>query len=521
MTATDSRERSPCVPDETFERLFTGDVIDDRELSEIDRHANECEECADRLADVGFRRGDSARAAAGAPTVRRVPVEVGDVLDDKYRVEALLGSGGMGTVVRACHVGENKKVALKLMRPERVADGISVVRLLREARAAGALASRHAVRILDVGRTKSEAPYLVMEYLAGRDLARVVAAEGPLEPLRAIDYMLQSLDAVAEAHSRGIIHRDLKPQNLFLTEDGVIKVLDFGLAKLVPLLGSKHGDERDSQATRTNVLLGSPRYMSPEQIATPREIDHRSDIWSLGATLFHLLSGGPPFRDTNLLVLATKIFGEPAPRLREVRPDVPQCLDDVVARCLQRAREDRFEDAIAFGRALERAYAEIDPTGPKRTLPRADEAIRASNTQPAPPPVASDAPEDEATQLMDVVPKVYEEDEERKASGKGGTVVMDARPPSDVRVSAPQPRSSERTAKQAPPRGDSGAREAGRRPAPQKKPAPSKPKPRPAPSHPELPPAPPPRESAGPAVIVVVAALLVILASFAVYQYLR
>ncbi|MBS2019451.1 MAG: serine/threonine protein kinase, partial [Deltaproteobacteria bacterium] len=207
-------------------------------------------------------------------------VKAGDVLGGKYRVERVLGQGGMGMVVAARHVQLGQRVALKFMLKEALTEPAHAERFAREARAAVQLQSVHTAKVLDVGKLKNGEPYMVMEYLEGKDLDAVLRdARGPLSTPVAIDYMLQACEAFAEAHSLGMIHRDIKPKNLYLTQtvDGrpLVKVLDFGLAKTIGQMG-------DISLTATSAVFGSPQYMSPEQMKSAKDVDTRSDIWSIG-----------------------------------------------------------------------------------------------------------------------------------------------------------------------------------------------------------------------------------------------
>ncbi|HEX6765337.1 MAG TPA: serine/threonine-protein kinase, partial [Polyangiaceae bacterium] len=191
------------------------------------------------------------------------PVQPGDVLADKYRVERVLGVGGMGVVVSAHHVHLKQRVALKFLLPDLASNPNVVERFLREAQSASTIRSEHVVRVSDVGVLASGAPYMIMEHLEGSDLAKVLLERGRLPVTRAVDYVLQAMEALAEAHGAGIVHRDLKPSNLFLTEraDGspLIKVLDFGISKVT----KSDGDASSRSLTRTAGLMGSPLYMSP------------------------------------------------------------------------------------------------------------------------------------------------------------------------------------------------------------------------------------------------------------------
>src|SRR5882724_4501839 len=217
-----------------------------------------------------------------------------ELLADKYRVERVLGQGGMGYVVAALHIQLQQRVAVKILMPDLCEDREAVERFLREARAAVRIQSEHVARVLDVGTLQDGSPYMVMEYLSGRDLARELDALSQIPVLDAVHYVLHACEAVAEAHALGVIHRDLKPANLFLTyrNDGspLVKVLDFGVAKAL----SRDSVELPS-LTATQSVIGSPQYMSPEQVRSPKTVDFRTDVWSLGIILHELLTGAPPF----------------------------------------------------------------------------------------------------------------------------------------------------------------------------------------------------------------------------------
>jgi serine/threonine protein kinase len=279
-------------------------------------------------------------------------VREGDVLAGKYRVEKVLGSGGMGVVVAARHVQLDVLVALKFMADEAFEDPDLVARFLREARAAARLRSEHIARVTDVGTLESGAPYQVMEYLEGSDLAALLSREGPQPLASAVEYIVQACEALDEAHGAGIVHRDIKPSNLFLTKrrNGTpcIKVLDFGISKADRLSSSSaklHG-------THSRAVLGSPFYMSPEQMRAARQVDARADIWALGATLYELLTGHVPFEADSLFDLALRVAQSDPRPLRELRPEVPWALEQVVFRCLEKDRDDRFTGASVLASAL-------------------------------------------------------------------------------------------------------------------------------------------------------------------------
>jgi serine/threonine protein kinase len=283
-------------------------------------------------------------------------IRVGDLVAEKYRVEHAVGRGGMGIVVAARHVELDERVAVKFLVPEALSDPEAVSRFEREVRAEFRLKSEYVARVHDAGRLPNGNPYKVLEYLEGEDLAARVAREGPLPIAAAVRFVLQASLAVAEAHALGIIHRDLKPANLFVVtrRDGVetVKVLDFGVLKRMPESG--HGTE--PHMTRPGSLVGTPLYMSPEQLQSAADVDARTDVWSLGATLFELLSGRPPFQGNGYAQVITSVLDAAPPPLRSLRPEVSLELEQVVTRCLEKQPESRYDSvaelALALGAAV-------------------------------------------------------------------------------------------------------------------------------------------------------------------------
>ncbi|HRG98208.1 MAG TPA: serine/threonine-protein kinase, partial [Polyangiaceae bacterium] len=271
------------------------------------------------------------------------PVLPGEVLHGKYRVERVLGHGGMGVVVAARHVELDEPVAIKFLLG--VPSEVGAQRFLAEARAAAKVKSEHVCRVFDFGRTPTGEPYIVMEHLEGHDLAKELAERGPLPPADVVRWAREACEGLGVVHALGIVHRDIKPENLFLTTTPggrqKIKVLDFGVSK-----------SPNSSVTRSAVAVGSPIYMSPEQLTSSRDVDARADVWSLGATLYELLSGEPPFHAENVFALAAMIRDEEARPLGQARPDLPPALCDVVTRCLAKRPAERFADALELGGAL-------------------------------------------------------------------------------------------------------------------------------------------------------------------------
>jgi serine/threonine-protein kinase len=291
---------------------------------------------------------------------RRESTLPGRIVAGKYRIERRLGAGGMGYVVAAIHLQLGRRVALKFLHEHR-RDPRDVERFLREARAAAVLRSEHVAQVLDVDTDAGE-PFIVLEYLEGVDLRELHRREGILRPDRAVSLALQASLGVAEAHDAGIVHRDLKPTNLFATTraDGstLVKVLDFGISKWRggPALGASNAAE---SLTEEGQLVGSPRYMSPEQITSSRSVDVRSDVWSLGVVLYELLTGRLPFAAESHSEWIRKILTETPASPIHVRPDVPLELSVVVMRCLAKDPSLRFADARALAQAL-RAIIETE-----------------------------------------------------------------------------------------------------------------------------------------------------------------
>jgi serine/threonine protein kinase len=278
----------------------------------------------------------------------------GDVLDGKYRVERLLGEGGMGAVAKATHLLRRAPVALKFMSGAVLSLPGAVERFVNEGVAASQIDSDHVVKVFDVGRLPNGSPYLVMEYLDGLDLGQLLEREGPtLPPPRAVHFIVQALRALQTAHAAGIVHRDMKPSNCFvIVKDGepdFVKLVDFGISKV---RASEEG--RGAHLTRTNSALGTPLYMSPEQARSPRDVDHRTDLYSVGAILYEMLSGRTPYtaESGEYTEILFKLFTtEPEP-LSRIRPDVPEGLAAVVHRALQRDLDARFASASDMAEAL-------------------------------------------------------------------------------------------------------------------------------------------------------------------------
>lgn len=297
--------------------------------------------------------------------------QVGRVLVGKYEVVSVLGVGGMGVVLRARHVALGEEVAVKLLSRELVGREEYVSRFYREARAAARIKSEHVARVIDVGSTEEGVPFLVMELLEGEDLEVYLTKRGgALAPGEAARLVLEACDAIAEAHELGIVHRDIKPANLFLARRGrgpaKVKVLDFGISKMAGDAGS---------ATRTSAIMGSPAYMSPEQLRSTRDVDGRTDVWSLGAVLFELCAGRIPFEGESVADITAGILRGERPRLAEHLPDAPPGFADLVDACLERELELRVPSVAEFARRLE-PYAATEPSAPRSVVQSATPSLR-------------------------------------------------------------------------------------------------------------------------------------------------
>jgi eukaryotic-like serine/threonine-protein kinase len=282
----------------------------------------------------------------------------GEIIAGKYRVDALLGAGAMGTVYTAHHLLLKEKVAIKFLRRDAIGHSGSVARFVQEARAAVQIQSEHVVRIRDVDLEDGQ-PYIVMDHLEGCDLAAWLRKKGPLSVDLAVDFIVQTCEAIAKAHDLGIIHRDLKPANIFVVErageEPTIKVLDFGISKTTGLVSDTLApdDEPVSDVvTEEKVTIGSPFYMSPEQMESARDVDERTDIWALGVTLYQLITGRLPFDGANLIQVFSQATSNRPLHLRESSPHVTAGQEAVILKCLQRERERRYRNVRELIAAL-------------------------------------------------------------------------------------------------------------------------------------------------------------------------
>ena len=321
-------------------------------------------------------------------------VREGDLLAGKYRIERKIGEGGMGMVVVARHLELDEQVAIKFLVPEALSSPEAVMRFAREARASVKIRSEHVARTLDVGKLENGAPYMVMEYLQGVDLGARLRKSGPLPIEQAVDFILQTCHALADAHVIGIIHRDIKPSNLFIIRksDGTesVKVLDFGISKIT---GAAAGSA-DMGMTRTQALMGSPIYMSPEQMASTRDVGVSTDIWALGITLHELVTGHAPFEGETITELCSKVLTQLPPRLSEARKEAPEGLQAVIDVCLEKSPAKRYLNVAdlatalaAFGTKHGRQSAE----SARRVLQAAGMSLNSQTQPPAPNAAPADA----------------------------------------------------------------------------------------------------------------------------------
>ena len=318
----------------------------------------ECPQCGRQFGtDVKECPEDGSVLRADPTVMADIPVDplIGRTFDDKYRLDARLGEGGMGTVYRATHLLIERPVAVKVLNPRLVSDESARERLRREARAAGRLQHSNAVAVTDFGETRDGLVYIVMELLEGRPMRELMAQEAPLDPARAVSLMLQAAAAVAAAHDAGVIHRDLKPGNIFIVQrpnaPHIVKVLDFGIAKLGTDTTDGVGGNPVNTLTGTGVMIGTPRYMSPEQ-CDGAQLTPASDVYSLGVILYEMLTGQTPFTGATPLALALKHSSEPPRSLRELVATIPPALEESVLRALAKSPLDRPQDAGEFRREL-------------------------------------------------------------------------------------------------------------------------------------------------------------------------
>jgi serine/threonine-protein kinase len=351
-----------------------------------------------------------------------VPPELpgpGEVVGEKYEIERVLGAGGMGAVVAARHRQLGQKVAIKFLLPRMTRTEGAHERFLREARASVGIRSQHVARVLDVGTLeKNGAPYIVMEHLDGSDLKQILSERGRLDAQVASDWVIQACEAIAEAHQLGIVHRDLKPANLFVAKhaDGspLVKVLDFGISK-----ASSNNPDSVPDLTKTDTMLGSPAYMSPEQVRSPKQVDKKTDVWALGVILYEALTGKLPFDGETVPAISAKICMDEPEKLATLAPDAPSELVAVVERCLSKDPARRYAGVAELARALqpfapEHSRAIVDRLG--RMTSSADIGLDATVEAPS----TAQAPSAEKAQTAEA----WSETQHHKKSSRTTAVLL-------------------------------------------------------------------------------------------------
>jgi serine/threonine protein kinase len=291
----------------------------------------------------------SEEPCAPQPETSALPIAQGQIIAERYLVGEVLGGGGMGVVCAGTHVLLGTPVAIKLIHPELKDDDEAVQRFVNEARATAALKGEHIAHVFDVGLLPSGEPFLVMEQLEGLGLDAYLQGRGPLGQAEAIAIVLQVCEGLSEAHAAGLVHRDIKPANLFLARrpDGqsAVKILDFGIAK-------QRVQTESMALTNPGKSLGSPWYMSPEQMLNPASVDQRSDVWSIGVLLFELLTSRVPFDGESVPQVCASVLAAEPPRPSELRADIPPELDAIVLRCLEKEPAGRFHTVTQLAQAL-------------------------------------------------------------------------------------------------------------------------------------------------------------------------
>lgn len=332
---------------------FVAGELAEPDAQGLEHHIDVCEDCRETLSDIVRQRAqENGLAATQIATQEELPISAGDLVEGRFRMERLIGVGGMGYVFEAHQIHLNQRVAIKFLLPDFARDASVVDRFKREARAAARLMTEHVGRVLDFGALAEGTPYLVMEYLVGETVDRRLSREGPFAPRLAAGIVRDATLALEEAHGIGIVHRDIKPANLFLARKSngteILKVLDFGIAKSV------HPEiEEGLSSTSGKMLLGTPFYMAPEQLAPGQNVDARADVWALGCVLHQLLSGALPFEGRDLVDLMYAIARLPHRRLQ----GRGAWLAPIVDGCLSKAPEGRFESVAALRAAIDKVLS--------------------------------------------------------------------------------------------------------------------------------------------------------------------
>jgi eukaryotic-like serine/threonine-protein kinase len=344
----------------------------------------QCPRCGRQFPDNVHLCPDDFTPLRADDTISDTPIDplIGRVFDGKYRLEEPLGGGGMGTVYRATHLLIERPVAIKVLSQRFVGDQTAQERFRREARAAGRMHHPNAVTVNDFGTTEDGWLYIVMELLEGRTLRDLLARDAPLDPARAVSFMLQACAAVGAAHDANLIHRDLKPANIFIEQrpdlPAIAKVLDFGVAKFAV---DEHEDDDYQTLTQVGAIIGTPRYMSPEQCAGNAPLTPASDVYSLGIILYEMLTGVVPFSADTPLALAMKQVTEAPVPPRKIVPAIPRELETVVLHALAKQAADRPPDANEFRRELHTTAENLGLEHSDSTVTPTMDALRHAGTQ--------------------------------------------------------------------------------------------------------------------------------------------
>jgi eukaryotic-like serine/threonine-protein kinase len=349
--------------------------------------ATQCPHCG-RLHDSGLSTCPLTGKSMSAPPALVVPRPpsadsrkqrerrdlVGRTIDGKFKVRAVIGEGGMGSVFEAEQLTIRRLVAIKVLHPSQARKAVAVKRFHQEARAVGAIGHPNICEVYDMGSLEDGSPYLVLERLTGQTLSARIASEGRLRWSEAVDVMTQVASGLIAAHERGILHRDIKPENVFLSQrpgcPAIVKLLDFGVSKVLTTT-PRSGDFDDETLTKTGMVMGTPYYMAPEQARGERDLDGRVDVYACGVVLYEILTGKRPFHGGNYNALLLAILtGTPAP-LRSLEPTVPSSLERVVAMAMARSRHDRTPTAAALRDGLQSVVA----APPLNVVPRRSDSI--------------------------------------------------------------------------------------------------------------------------------------------------
>ena len=317
---------------------------------------------------------------------------IGQVVGGKYRLEELLGSGGMAHVYRAVHEVIGRGVAIKVLRRQFTFEKTVVGRFLREARTANSVRHPNVVSVMDVGTAEDGCPYLVQELLEGETLLEYVQKRGKLELSDVVELICPIIGAVAEAHASGVVHRDLKPENVFLAGTRgkrVPKLLDFGISKAM--------NAPSIESTAAGIVMGTPAYMAPELARAAKDADPRTDVWACGVMLFEALTGKVPFEGETVPMMFLAIATKDAARLGDVRPDIPPSVSNIVAKCLKRDASQRYPTATELAKELEAALdpkelALMKKPSVSTAVARPVTPVTPVDPKPAAPPRAAAAP---------------------------------------------------------------------------------------------------------------------------------